>query len=184
MTSFNDRAADKLFMVLLRGTVFQPLSLCVQWIIQRKSCLFQKKEGSSVWSIWREITLKAVSSKLIVTDARMSGHCFLFLFFFFHFFLQWVLHSLCFWNNTISFFKFSFISCFCMKLFNSGFPPGCETFGKWFHLRPLKWVILILGQVNICLDWAFKVCHNCSSNVYFLLLVLLAKHKAPSCIGL
>lgn len=80
VTSFNDKTADELFMVLLRVCISVCVSayVCVVGVAgvnnsEKKPFVFRGWRQRHIWNIWEEITLKAVSSKLMVTDAKMSG---------------------------------------------------------------------------------------------------------------
>lgn len=88
VTSFNDKAADELFMLLLRVCVSACICVCVLGGVggvagvnnsEKKPFVFRGRRQRHIWNIWEEITLKAVSSKLMVTDANMSASCFFLL---------------------------------------------------------------------------------------------------------
>lgn len=74
MTSFNDKAGEESspFHGCVRARGSAPVRLGVN-NSEMKLFVFRGRRQRRVRNIWEEITLKAVSSKLMGTDAEMSG---------------------------------------------------------------------------------------------------------------
>ena len=95
------------------------------WFASKAICMEAERGSSSVWSIWGEITSKAQSSKLIATDARMSGYS--------------VPPSLAFfilWNNAIVIISPIRLAFACHCLFISKGLKCYLTYRKYSNLRP------------------------------------------------